>query len=97
MSSSSLPEPSDVTDLLPGLPLLPPPELVEYARFTAYVGGFSTGNRQGDLILTYKVPPDQKYEAFPVTDLQDELVELVVMRRVMPSLGVISDLGFDDE
>lgn len=78
---------ADLDDLFPDLPALPEPELVEYARFTAYVGGFSTGNRQGDLILTYKVPPDQKYEAFPVTDLQDEMVEVVIHRRVMPDLG----------
>jgi hypothetical protein len=79
---------------LPGLPPLPEPDLHEHARFVAYVGGFSTGNRNGDLILTYKVPPDQKYEAFPVTDLQDELVELVVYRRVLPDLGFPS---FDDD
>jgi hypothetical protein len=78
------------------LPPLPEPTLEEYARFTAYVGGFSTGNRSGDLVLTYKVPPDRKYDAFPVTDLQDEMVEVVIMRRVFPDLGHV-DLGGDDE
>lgn len=64
---------------------LPEPTLEEHCSFEAFFKGFSTGNRDGDLVLTLGVPPDQKYEAFPITDLQGQMVTIRVERRVLPS------------
>lgn len=53
----------------------------QVVEFEAYFKGFSTGNKEGDLILTLGVPPEQKYEAFPFTDHQGVMVTVRVFRK----------------
>jgi len=54
----------------------------EDIEFDAYFKSFTTGNKEGDLLLTLGVPLEAKYDAFPVTDLQGVMVKVVVKRRV---------------
>ena len=49
--------------------------------FDAYFKSFTTGNKEGDLLLTLGVPLESKYEAFPITDLQGVMVTVTVVRR----------------
>ena len=51
-------------------------------EFDAYFKSFTTGNKEGDLLLTLGVPLEAKYDAFPVTDLQGVMVKVIVKRRV---------------
>ena len=50
--------------------------------FDAYFKSFTTGNREGDLLLTLGVPIEAKYDAFPFTDMQGVMVTVTVKRRL---------------
>jgi hypothetical protein len=77
-----------------GIPGLPEPELELHAEFDAFFKSFSSGNRDGNLILNFGVPPDQKHLAFPVTDLEGQLVVVRVMARNFGDLD-LTFLGGD--
>ena len=62
-------------------------EPVHYATFGAVHTGFRTDPKSGAIKLEFVVPLDQKYDAFKVTDLIGQMLEVRVYRI---------DYGLDD-
>ena len=70
-----------MSDDTPADPTDPPAEYTEFVDFECYFRSFSSGNKDGDLILTLGVPQDEKYKAFPITDLQGLMVTVKVLKK----------------